>query len=444
MKRIKITTCLCLLFGGYQATAQQFSIEATGGLQGLQYKLTQGKTTLQAGGGLGLNYTFLLGKKWGLLTGIGAGYYSTKATLNDGTYSTYQVDDAGSAFEYKVATKGYTEQQHFIAAAIPVMAQYHTTGNKAQWYIQAGTRIIVPMNATIKASAAQLTTSGYYPDYNIEVGNLPQHGFGTTSNWTSETKTALKPTATASIATGISFPIGCALRLYTGVYADYGLTDMRKQAGDQSLVTYTGNTTMVQTNSVLHTNQAGTARVMAFGLQVRISFGKHTAKKAAEQPQPQPPVVDKVPAPVKDTVVVTPQDEVIVDTPAAPVAQPAITSQQQAIVAQPVVFKTLAETAVPDHLKSHLDSVAAILQEHPELRVAIVGHTCNIGTAEKNKEIGEARAKNVAAYLEQKGIATNRMDISSAGATQPLLPNTSEPNRQQNRRVTITIEDAQQ
>jgi outer membrane protein OmpA-like peptidoglycan-associated protein len=432
MKHIKILACASMLFAYNQATAQQFSVEFNGGFQGTQYKISEGKTTLQPGGSLGLNYTFLFNNHWGLLAGIGAGYFSTKSRLNDGTYSSYQVDDAGSAFEYKVSTNGYAEQQHFLAASIPVMAEYHTTGEGLQWYIQAGTRIIIPMNATIKASAPQLTTTGYYPDYNIEVGNLPQHGFSTTSNWKGETTTTFKPTATASIATGISFPLGRDQRLYTGIYADQGLTGINKQTGDQPLVTYTGNTNTVLANSLLRTRQAGTARMMAIGLQVRISFGMHPMKKTKV---PTPTVTDQIPEKVKDTIIAAVPKEVVADTVSkseAPAEQPGITAisrEQEAAIQQPVVFKTLAATAVPERMKSHLDSIAAILKEHAELRVAIVGHTCNIGTPEQNKSIGEARAKNVAVYLEEKGIALNRMDISSAGSSQPLVPNTSEKNK---------------
>jgi hypothetical protein len=43
----------------------------------------------------------------------------------------------------------------------------------------AGGKVFVPFNSNIRVSAKQLTLSGYYPDFNVDVSSLPQHGFGT-------------------------------------------------------------------------------------------------------------------------------------------------------------------------------------------------------------------------------------------------------------------------
>jgi OmpA-OmpF porin, OOP family len=447
MKHIKTIACFCLLASQLQTKAQEFGIEANGGLQGLQYSITNGNVKLQPGGGLGADYTFTLGKHWGVLTGITANYYATKATLQDNAvFSSYQVDDAGSAFQYNVKTVGYSETQRLLAAGIPIMVQYHTAGSGAQWYINAGTKIILPFNTRIKATADQVTTSGYYPDYNIEVNNLPQHGFGTVSNWKGELKPDLKPTATASVATGISFKLSNTARLYTGLYVDYGLTNMRKGDANQPLVSYNAtNVAAIQSNSILNTTYAGDPKLLAFGVQVRITFNK-CKKKAAAKPTP-PPVVKEQPPVIADSGRVIPQPPAPKDTiqpaptPAEPVAAATITEQETVVVRQPMSFEKIGQTAVPDQLKSHLDSVAAILLQYPDLRVDIVGHTCDIGSEKRNLRIGEERAKAVAAYLQAKGVAAKRIDTHTAGESAPLVPNTSEANRQVNRRVTITIEE---
>ncbi|MFT3823640.1 MAG: OmpA family protein [Chitinophagaceae bacterium] len=445
MKHIKTIACFCLLVSQLPANAQQFGIELNAGLQGLNYGITNGSAKLQPGGSLGVNYTFLFAKKWGLLTGIYGNYYATKATLQDGaTFSSYQVDDAGSAFLYHVKTVGYSETQQLLTAGIPVMLQYHTTGNGAQWYINAGTRIILPFHGKIKAKASQVTSSGYYPDFNIEVVDLPQHGFGTVSNWQSNTKMDFKPTATASAATGISFKFSGTTRLYTGIYADYGLTNMRKGDANQSMVTYSATSaSAIQTASILNTPYAGNPKLLAFGVQVRLTLEKHKTKaKPQEQPAPPPPVLKQIvlvdtvkPAPVQQS---QPKEQ---PAPVQPAAVPAISSREEAVVSQPLTFEKIGETSVPDKLKSHLDSVVVILLQYPDLRVEVKGYTCDIGTEKRNLHIGEERAKAVAVYLQQKGVAESRIDIRSAGESEPLVPNTSEANRMLNRRVTIIIEE---
>jgi len=53
-----------------QAGAQEFGVELSGGLQGVQYPLKYGQTKLLPGGSVGLNHVFRLNDQLGLLTGV--------------------------------------------------------------------------------------------------------------------------------------------------------------------------------------------------------------------------------------------------------------------------------------------------------------------------------------------------------------------------------------
>lgn len=432
---------ICLSAFCVRASAQEFGVELNGGLQGLHYD--QGK--LKPGGSLGLNYTFPLGNHFGLLTGIQAGFYNAKASVKDGaTLTSNTVDDQGSAFEYRVTPTGYKETQHFLAAGIPVMIQYHTEG-KTQWYIDAGGKVLVPFHGETKASAQQLVLTGYYPDVNVELKDLPQHGFGTVNNWQSKSTNDLKLTATASLATGFRFELSEKLHLYTGVFVDYGINDMKKDATQAtSIVAYSPTSiSNVQGTGVMAMSE--NAKLLAYGIQVRLGFGgnakkQHKAKPVDETPAPATPApATPAPAPAPAAPATPPAPP----TPPAPAPAPVVaapTAAEAAVVEAPVTFGKLGKITVPTSLLTHLDSVAAILQQYPDLRVAIVGHTCNIGTEKENQRVGLARAKAVAHYLHGKGIAENRMDISSVGESDAALPNTSEHNRSVNRRVVVTIE----
>lgn len=434
--------CLTALSLAGSTYAQEFGIELNGGLQGLKYDIDHGNRKLQPGGSLGVNYTFRLAKQWGFLTGVSASYYNTKLTLQDGTFSSYQVDNTGSAFQYNIKATGFEEKQSFLAGTIPLMLQYHTLGN-TRWYMTAGAKLILPVEATVKASASQLTLTGYYPDYNIEVKDMPQHGFGTVNNWSSDTKQELKPSVTASAATGISFRLSEGMRLYTGVYFDYGVTNMQKRSGDNpSLVAYNpANINEAKAGSAL--NGIDKSYLMAYGLQVRIGFEKRKPK--AVPPPPPPPVVEvavkqePAPAPAPPPPPPTPAEvkQPVQDPPPAQV--PSITAEETIVVEKPVVFGKIGSTALNESLKPQLDSIANVLNRYPELQVEIVGHTCDIGTEKENARIGMERAKSVAKYLQSKGIARSRMDLRSAGPSDPMVENTSSGNRSLNRRVTVLV-----
>ncbi len=276
-KIVVIAVCLTAIIT--RSRAQELGIEVNGGLQGTQYQLQNGQNKQLPGGSLGLSYIFRLSSRWGLHTGITGGFYRTQAALPDGVvFTSDQVDDAGSAFQYQVKAGGYKETQRFLAASIPLLLQYHTTGS-TQWYIEGGGKVFVPFHTSIQVSAQQLSLSGYYPDFNLNVSNLPQHGFGTLHGWKSSTTSELKPAAALSAATGLGFRLSPGARLYTGLYVDYGLTDLNDKNGTMPLVTYSSTgINGVRANSVVNMQNAGQVVLLSFGLgkaeRFRISKGK--------------------------------------------------------------------------------------------------------------------------------------------------------------------------
>jgi OOP family OmpA-OmpF porin len=72
-----------------------------------------------------------------------------------------------------------------------------------------------------------------------------------------------------------------------------------------------------------------------------------------------------------------------------------------------------------------LDEAAQTLQDNPEVRVRIEGHTDSIGSDEYNQRLSERRAQAVKQYLVSKGIAAARLETSGYGESQPIAPNTT-------------------
>lgn len=93
-----------------------------------------------------------------------------------------------------------------------------------------------------------------------------------------------------------------------------------------------------------------------------------------------------------------------------------------------------------DRSRALLDSVAQVLTKYPTARIEISGHTCNIGNAGANLELSRKRAEAVRGFLlEYEGVDQDRITVKAYGETRPLVPNTSEPNRIQNRRVAFKL-----
>lgn len=133
---------------------------------------------------------------------------------------------------------------------------------------------------------------------------------------------------------------------------------------------------------------------------------------------------------------------------AAPVARAPAESAPVASAPPPSEKITLSDEALFAFDKANinaeadrrLDELVTRLQGMDQVeRVVIVGHADSIGTNEYNKELSQRRAESVKRYLEQKGIAPERVDVRAMGETQPVAPNTTSAGRAQNRRVEIEI-----
>jgi outer membrane protein OmpA-like peptidoglycan-associated protein len=86
-----------------------------------------------------------------------------------------------------------------------------------------------------------------------------------------------------------------------------------------------------------------------------------------------------------------------------------------------------------------LDEAVRTLQENPDLRIEIEGHTCNIGTAEYNLALGERRATAVRDYLTSRGIGADRLRTVSYGEERPKYDNSREETRRLNRRAALVV-----
>jgi peptidoglycan-associated lipoprotein len=71
--------------------------------------------------------------------------------------------------------------------------------------------------------------------------------------------------------------------------------------------------------------------------------------------------------------------------------------------------------------------------------VEVQGHTDATGAKDLNYRLGEERAESVRRYLNEHGVALNRINTISYGPDQPAQPNTKRAGRSANRRVVLIV-----
>ena len=84
-----------------------------------------------------------------------------------------------------------------------------------------------------------------------------------------------------------------------------------------------------------------------------------------------------------------------------------------------------------------LDEVADTLKSKPNLRVDVNGYCDAIGSEEYNLKLSDRRSDSVANYLEEKGIAADRLIPHGYGKTNFVATNDTPEGRAQNRRVEL-------
>lgn len=89
--------------------------------------------------------------------------------------------------------------------------------------------------------------------------------------------------------------------------------------------------------------------------------------------------------------------------------------------------------------KGILDKLIPVIEDVPDTKLKIIGHTDNIGGKSYNDNLSLNRAKSVASYLSAGGIDRNSIIEQGKGFSQPVADNTTEQGRVKNRRVEIFI-----
>ena len=98
-----------------------------------------------------------------------------------------------------------------------------------------------------------------------------------------------------------------------------------------------------------------------------------------------------------------------------------------------------SSTTMVSSSQNVVDQLVSFMIENKNLKIEIAGHTDSNGDANFNLELSEKRALTIKSKLEEKGIDGNRIKTKGYGDLFPLVPNTSEKNKQKNRRVEFRI-----
>ena len=210
-----------------QETGNYLHLNAGGGLNNLSYTLHNGTQSGQTGYTVNLAFSHFFTTQWGIQTGIGLQSFTSLSTLNL-TESSPSIDSDGDSYIFKSNFKNWQENQQVLFFEIPLTGQFkHGFNNKLGLLATAGAKISIPIHATYKTTGGEIVTSGYYPQWNIELTDVPQEGFKTiTQSYTG--KSNLNTAYTAIVELGGIYKLSDKVELYAGGYFNYGINNVLK------------------------------------------------------------------------------------------------------------------------------------------------------------------------------------------------------------------------
>jgi OOP family OmpA-OmpF porin len=112
---------------------------------------------------------------------------------------------------------------------------------------------------------------------------------------------------------------------------------------------------------------------------------------------------------------------------------------QQIVITDQVNFATGRDVLAPES-SAVLEQVAAVLEQHPEIaRVAVDGHTDNVGQEKANLALSRRRAIAVVRWLVARGVDERRLEARGFGPRRPIADTKTAEGRAKNRRVEFQI-----
>jgi len=465
-KQISIVLWI-LLYGTLQAqdSGHYFHFNAGGGWHNMSYNINKGTQQGKAGYTLNAAYSYFFSQQWGLQTGVGIQNFSAQSTLNFLSES-LETDMDGDPYIFKTNFQNSLEKQNSFNIDIPLTGQYrHFFNKKVGLLATVGAKISIPISTNYETTGGQFVTTGYYDRWNVELSEIPQHGFATCSN-TFKGNYTLKPAYLAVIEIGGLFKMSEKLDLYAGAYFNYGLNNI--------LTPYSKYIFQADGvyNGVLASNQTTELTPVSAGLKVGFYWKLKKAKIAPEMVSviPDMQFIKQAPVPINTMVqakldtlaVLKPTDTIIVAKPIdsikpiieiveksiIPITQPRDTRVQEMeeafneakqIATTVRINFAISSSRIGDSENEKVKALSEILNANPGMCLQIIGHTDNTGSYKTNLKYGLKRALAMKQKFILNGVSISQLKAKSKSYKFPLIPNTTVENRAKNRRVELTI-----
>jgi outer membrane protein OmpA-like peptidoglycan-associated protein len=477
----------------------EIGIWLSGGSGNLFYSSSFGEQSPGWGGAFGLGYTWFFHRNWGIGLGAELALYQGQIRI-DGLTDTYFTQDAdGDDVWYSARFDNYKEVQYLGNVNIPLNFIFQTKmRGENRFYASLAFKLGVPLWSQYGSKSAELTTWGDYPHMNQTLRQQQDLGYGNFKGINSKGKIPFDLAYMGQAEVGFKWHLAPGRDLYTGIYGEYAFNDVVKGSPSDRFITYNSEKPSdFRTSSVLTSeyrrydaSSVFTDKVALLGVGVKVKLGlsagcsaqleaERAAKEAQKAAEKQAKKDEKRQERMDDLQYLQAQQQTLGNNgggnasveAARYYAEAARASAEQARIEaerareerdaylreaskrredferdvvrnsrlRDVDNYNLAVVTLNAVQKRDLDDYIELVQSDEHMTIKITGHTCDIGSEELNRRIGQERADLAKDYMVENGISPKRITTLSKGETEPVFPNNNPVNRKKNRRLEMEV-----
>ncbi len=104
------------------------------------------------------------------------------------------------------------------------------------------------------------------------------------------------------------------------------------------------------------------------------------------------------------------------------------------IITYGITFDTGKSNIKPESM-GEINRIVKLMNENPDLKFSVEGHTDSTGSSASNQKLSEARSQAIVDKLVELGISKNRLSAVGKGQNSPIADNSTDEGRAKNRRV---------
>ena len=210
---------------------------------------------------------FIFSKIFGIGFGLGYSSYSSKFILNsyENTYNT--IDSENDNYEMRINGSNIVENQKISSINVPLLLMFQIPfSDKFGLFINSGVNLSYPIVKDFTYTGT-FSYSGYYPQYNVTLYDIPEHGFPSNVRVINNGDLGIKSlNVNLILASGFYFRTSSKTTFSIGCYYDNGISNISDYDNSNfQLTRFSGDY-----NSLM--SSASKVTTHAFGLQVAFKY----------------------------------------------------------------------------------------------------------------------------------------------------------------------------